>query len=147
MMFYNYMAASFIVRVFLGVLFFAQGFDKVFHIKVHSVIHAFEQPLEDHKLPAWMITWAGVYTSYIELICGFMLIIGLFKSIALYLLGIDLLMVCIAFSIIKPMWDIQFVFPRLILLIALLVMPANWDVISVDYLIGILEFIQKAKSL
>lgn len=147
MIFYNYIAASFIVRVFLGVLFFAQGFDKVFHVKVQNVIQTFEKQMEDYNVSSWMIRWAGVYTSYVELICGLMLIIGLLKSVALYLLGIDLLMVCIAFSIIKPMWDIQFVFPRLILLIALLVMPANWDVISVDYLIGIIEFLQKMRSL
>lgn len=147
MIYYNYVAATFIVRVFLGVLFFAQGYDKVFRVKVHSVIHAFEEPLENHSLPAWLITGAGVYTSYVELICGFMLIIGLLKSIALYLLGIDLLMVCVAFSLIKPMWDLQFVFPRLLLLIASLVMPVNWDVISVDYLIGIVEFITKVKTL
>lgn len=140
---YNYIAVSFIIRVFLGILFFAQGFDKVFRLKVHSVIHTFEQPLEEHKLPAWLITGAGVYTSYAELICGFMLIIGLFKSIALYLLGIDLLMVCVAFSIIKPMWDIQFVFPRLVLLISLLIIPSAWDVISIDHLISLAELLKK----
>ena len=147
MIYYNYIAASFIVRVFLGILFFAQGYDKVFRLKVHSVIHTFEQPMEDHKMPVWIIRWAGVYTSYVELICGFMLIIGLLKSVALYLLGIDLLLVGTAFSIIKPMWDTQFVFARLVLLITLLVLPANWDVISTDYLIGIIELFKKMRSL
>jgi len=145
MIYYNYIIASFIVRVFLGILFFAQGFDKVFRLKVHSVIHAFEHPLEEHKMPAWIIKSAGVYTSYAELICGFLLLIGLMKSIALYLLGLDLLLVCTALSVIKPMWDTQFVLSRLALLITLLLLPPNWDVISIDYLIGMIEFFNKMK--
>ena len=134
-MYYNEIAAAFIVRVFLGIIFFAQGFDKVFNIKVRNVYDAFEYPLHSKHLPSFVLRFASYYTSYIELTGGFLLIIGLFKSYVLYFLGADLLFVAIAFGMINPVWDMQHVFRRLVLLISLLLTPSSWDVISLDHLI------------
>ena len=82
------------------------------------------------------------FTSYVELIGGFFLIIGFLKYYSLYLLGINLLVASFAFSITKPMWDMQFVFPRILLLLFLLIVPSNWDVISVDYWISIIKLLK-----
>ena len=38
----------------------------------------------------------------------------------------------LAFSIMRPMWDLQHVFPRLALLVAVLILPEAWDLISID---------------
>src|SRR5205814_1042862 len=104
-----------ITRIFLGILFFAQGFDKVFNIKVKEVIHTFEYPVHLKHLPAFPLVIAAYFTSYVELICGSLLIIGFIKYYALYLLGIDLLLVAAFFSIFDPLWDMKYIFPRLVL--------------------------------
>lgn len=134
--------AVFIARVFLGLLFFFQGFDAVFNVKLQGVIETIEQPLSLKGVPRSFIIFGAYYTSYIQLIAGFCLIIGFAKYYALYLLGFDLIMASIAFGMVKPMWDMQFVFPRLMLLLFFLVVPSEWDVISVDYIWSIIKFVR-----
>ncbi|MBS1504536.1 MAG: hypothetical protein JST32_20920, partial [Bacteroidetes bacterium] len=65
-------------------------------------------------------------------ICGFLLIIGLFRKYALCLLAVDLLVVSFGHGLLEPIWDLQHVIPRAILLIAILIMPAQWDLWDVD---------------
>ena len=124
--------AILIARIFLGMLFFRQGYDKVINVKVANVIENFELPLLHNYFPRFFLVVTAYFTSYVELIGGLLLIFGLCKYYILYLLGIDLLMVSLAFSLFKPMWDLQHVFPRLALLIFLLVAPASWDTLSLD---------------
>lgn len=127
--------AVFVARVFLGLLFFFQGYDAVFNIKIKGVTEVFLFPLESKGIPKFLIVCGAYFTSYVELIAGLLLIVGFFKYCALYLIGIDLLLVAFAFGLMKPMWDIQYVLPRLILLIFLLVVPIEWDLLSLDHLI------------
>lgn len=127
---------SFVLRVVLGILFFFQGYDKVFKVKVPGVIEFFRQELGSLKVPNFVLVSTAWFTSYAEFLCGGLLIIGLFTNYALYILGLDLIIVTAAFSLIKPMWDMQLLFPRLILLGILLYLPAEWDVISVEYIIS-----------
>ena len=132
---YHTEIAIFIARVFLGLLFFFQGYDAIFNVKIDNIIESFYRPFSAKGIPK-SLTVVGVwFTSYIELIGGLMLVLGLFKYAALYLLGADILIASIGFGIVKPMWDMQFVFPRLILLIFLLVIPTSWDIASIDHLI------------
>lgn len=135
-------AGVLIARVFLGLLFFFQGFDAVFRVKMSGVLETIEEPLARVKVPRFFILFGAYFTSYGELLGGLLLIIGFIKYYALYLLGIDLIIASIAFGIIKPMWDMQYVFPRLALLIFLLVAPSQWDVISVDYVWSVIKFIK-----
>ena len=134
--------AVLIARVFLGFLFFFQGVDAVFNIKLKGVIETIRQPLMEKGVPKFLIVSGAYYTSYVELIAGFCLIIGFAKYYALYLLGIDLLMASVAFGILKPMWDMQFVFPRLALILFFLIAPSEWDVISVDYVWSIIKLVK-----
>jgi putative oxidoreductase len=134
--------AMFIARMFLGCLFFFQGIDAVFNIKVRGVIETIQQPLIDKGIPRFMISFGAYFTSYVELIAGFLLIIGFAKYYALYLLGIDLLIASIAFGVIKPMWDMKYVFPRLALILFFLVAPSQWDMISVDYFWSLIKFVK-----
>lgn len=124
---YAEIIASFTARVFLGLLFFFQGYDKVFNIKISGVVRTFEQPYKQTGLPLFLL-YAGVaVTSFIELAGGILLILGLFKYIALYLLAFDLLIATAGLSLINPMWDLKFSFPRLVILIFLLIIPQEWD--------------------
>ena len=134
--------AVFIARVFLGMLFFFQGVDAVFNIKPSGVLNTIMEPLLQKGVPKFMIVLGAYFTSYVELIAGLCLIVGFVKYYALYLLGLDLLIASIAFGIIKPMWDTQFVFPRLALMLFFLIAPSQWDVISVDYVWSIIKLIK-----
>ncbi len=122
-----------IIRLFLGVLFFLQGYDKVFRVKMSGVIQIFEHPTLMRRIPRWILVSSVYLTSYVELIGGLFLIFGLFKIFALYFLGIDLLIAAIAFTMIEPMWDMRHVFPRFLLLLIALAIPAEWDIISIDW--------------
>jgi putative oxidoreductase len=136
------MDAAFIARVFLGFLFFFQGYDKVFRLGVKQVIETIHVSLSSKGVPK-LFTILGVYfTSYAELICGAFLILGFVKYYCLYLLGFDLLFAAFAFGMIEPVWDMKHIFPRLALLIFLMIIPSQWDVISVDYAWSLIKFIK-----
>ncbi len=124
--------ALLLLRIFIGAVFFFQGYDKVFRVKISGVADAFRYDLETRNLPRPLITSAAFFTSYIELIGGFLLVLGLFKLPVLYLLTVDVVVASVAFSIIKPMWNMQHVFPRLVILMALLLLPQEWDWFTID---------------
>ncbi len=132
---YSHTVIALIARVFLGMLFFFQGYDKVFNVKISGVVGTFDSSYNKTGLPKSFL-WAGAYvTSYLELVGGLMLILGLFKYAALYLLGFDLLLAAVGLSILSPMWELKHAFPRLILLLIVLALPPNWDLWSVDQLL------------
>lgn len=132
---YNEIAAATILRVILGILFFLQGYDKVFRVGIKSVIETFEYPMKSKNIPPFILVLSAYYTSFAELLGGLFLILGFMKNYSLYLLGIDLIMVSTALGMLKPMWDMEHVFPRLVILIALLLIPDSWDILSLDQLI------------
>ena len=126
----------FVLRVILGILFFFQGYDKVFRVKISGVRDFFRTEMIGRNVPGFVLGSSAFLTSYIELISGALLIVGLFKTAALYMLAFDLIIVSGAFSLLKPMWDMQLLFPRLILLAALLYLPEQWDLLSLDHLLA-----------
>lgn len=138
----NQISAAFIARVFLGIIFLLQGYDKVFRLGVKQVVKVIHEPFADKGIPIFFSIAGAYYTSYVELICGAMLIIGFAKYFCLYLLGIDLLFVAFGFSIVEPVWDMKHFFPRLLLILFLLVIPRQWDVISVDHIWSVIAFIK-----
>lgn len=131
----NEAALVFLLRIILGMLFFFQGYDKVFNIKIPGVMESFNYELGTIKINKWILLPTAFLTSYIELIGGVLLIIGFLKTQALYLLGIDLIGVTGAMSMIKPMWNMEAFFPRLVLLSALILLPKDWDLFSIDYML------------
>jgi putative oxidoreductase len=128
-------ALFFILRVILGILFLFQGIDKVFKMGIHKVTSTFQAELGTIIIPKWMLFITAVFSSYVEFVGGILLIVGLFKYYTMYLLGVDLILVTIAFSLIQPVWDMKFVWPRLILLAVLLYLPPQWDTLSLDQLL------------
>ncbi|MBI4944952.1 MAG: DoxX family membrane protein [Bacteroidetes bacterium] len=139
--FYHHeVAAALLARIFLGLLFFFQGIDAVFNIQIRGVLRTIEEPMSKIGVPKFLIITGTWFACYIELIGGFLLIIGFAKYYVMYLLGLDLIIASIALSIMKAMWDMQFIFPRFAILIFLLVIPSDWDVVSVDYVWSIIKF-------
>jgi uncharacterized membrane protein YphA (DoxX/SURF4 family) len=101
-----------------------------------GVIDAFMSDAYRHHITRPLVTLTAYYTSVVELIGGVFLVFGIFTNYALYALGLDLLLVCFAFSFIEPMWDMKHVFPRFILVILLLILPLENHKLSLDYLIN-----------
>ena len=131
--------APFFARVLLGILFLMQGYDKIFHIKITNVVETIKPAYSKLKLPGFVITLGAYFTSYVELICGLFLITGLLKYFSLYLLGIDLLIVSFSMSVMNPVWNMQHVFPRFVLLLFLLIYPAEFDVITMRNLFSLFK--------
>ena len=123
----NRSIALLLMRVVLGILFFFQAYDKIFKLGIENVINTFRQALSGTFLKGRLLDSVVYISSYLEMIGGAMLIAGLWRDQVLYILGADLLAVALIFSLIKPMWDLQFYFPRLVLLITLLLCPHEWD--------------------
>lgn len=122
-------------RMLLGIIFMMQGFGKIFTFTVPKVYDMFFKDFETTILPKWLIWATAYYTSYVEMIFGFLLIIGLFKKYAMYLLAADLLIVSFGHGLMEPIWDLSHVMPRAILLITLFLTPQEWDSYNVDRLI------------
>jgi len=129
-------AGMFFTRALLGVIFLMQGFGKVFLYTLPVVYEKFFKDFETTFLPNWLISATAYYTSYIELIGGFLLIIGLFRKYTLYLLALDLLVVSFGHGLLEPIWDLSHVIPRTMLLLALFFLPREWDRWNLDRFIG-----------
>lgn len=134
---YKLEIAELLVRTFAGILFLFQGYDKLFRIKMPGVIDAFAADANRYHIPRPILSIVAYYTSIVELLGGFFLIAGFLTSYTLYALGIDLVLVSLAFSFMNPMWDMKYVFPRFVLLIVVLIMPENYQLFSVDHLINL----------
>ena len=122
-------------RLLLGLIFFWQGFGKVFSIGISNLYENGFKAYEDTFLPSFLVRFTAYFTSYGELIFGFLLVLGLFRRFSYYGLGIILLVVSFGHGLQTPIWDLQHVFIRSVFLIFLM-MTYNNDTISLD------EFIQ-----
>jgi uncharacterized membrane protein YphA (DoxX/SURF4 family) len=121
------------LRILLGIIFLMQGYGKVFTISVSKLYQIFFAGYEN-MLPKWILLSTAYFTSYIELLGGILLIVGLFKKKVLYLLAINLIIISFGHGLKEPIWDLQHVFPRALLVAALLLLPQEWDRWNMDIL-------------
>ncbi len=132
----NHSIASLTTRLLLGFIFLMQGYGKVFTWGVDKVYHSdFFYPVFKDLLPEFLIQGTAYYTSYVELIGGFMVLIGFKRDYALYALASVLVIVTFGHGLAEPIWDLSHVMYRTILLVTLLILPRDWDKYSVDYLL------------
>jgi uncharacterized membrane protein YphA (DoxX/SURF4 family) len=120
------------LRLLLGFIFLMQGFGKVFKWGVANVYDNFFKETYQDLLPDFLIQFTAYYTSYVELIAGFMLVIGLKRDWALYALASVLVIVTFGHGMTEPVWDLSHVMYRVVLLVTLLLLPKEWDKYSVD---------------
>ncbi len=121
------------IRLLLAIIFFLQGYGKVVTWGVENLYQMdFFKGAYEHLLPDFVIYSTAYYTSYVELIGGFLLLIGWKKNWALYALSSVLIIVSIGHGLIDPIWDLSHVMYRAILLVALLLLPSDWDRFSID---------------
>lgn len=132
---FKYYELELLVRIFCATLFIFQGYDKLFKIGFSGVKEIFYGEADKKRLPHSLVDLLVYYTCLVEFFGGLLLLVGLFHNVALVLLGVDLILVGIAFSIIEPMWDMKHVLPRLILVAMLLAMPDDWSFFSLETLL------------
>jgi len=126
--------ATFMVRVVLGILFFAQGYDKIFKIGINAVVDAASTADMHRVLGKGLLKASVLLSSWVELLAGALLIAGFQKDVALIALSADMIVAGIIFTLIKPMWDMQFYFPRLAMLVFMSIIPPGWDIWSIDWM-------------
>ncbi len=124
------------IRLILGFLFFWQGYGKVFKFGVDNVYNNFFKKTYQELLPDFLVLGTAYFTTFAELIAGFLLIIGLGRDWALYTLAAVLVVVTFGHGMAEPIWDASHVLVRAVFLIPLLLLPKEWDAFSLDYLIG-----------
>ena len=131
----NQQVAILIMRLLLGFIFFFQGFGKVFKFGLENVYQNFFLKSYGNLLPDFLLLFTAYYTSLVELIAGFILIIGFKRDLTLYFLASVLIIVTIGHGIKDPIWDLSHVMYRAILLVSLLLLPKDLDRYSIDFLI------------
>ncbi|HCA82654.1 MAG TPA: hypothetical protein DEP18_02625 [Flavobacteriales bacterium] len=120
-------------RILLGVLLFYQGIDKVFGLGIKRVSETYKQELNKAWIPSWVFPITAHYSSWVELIGGGLLILGLFKVVVLPLIAFDFLLVAMAMSTMSPLWDMRHLFPRVVLLLLVMIVPFMIDIFSLDH--------------
>ena len=110
------------LRLILGFLFFFQGYGKVFKFGVDNVYKNFFKETYDSLLPEFLTYATAYYTSYVELIGGFLLIVGFKRDWALYALASVLVIVTFGHGLAEPIWDVSHVLVRAVFLIPLLLL-------------------------
>ena len=132
---YNLQIAELFLRLFTGILFLFQGYDKLFRLKIPAVTDLFAADAERYYISRPLLNLLAYCSSGVEFLGGLMLIAGFFTNYALYALGVDLLVVSFAFTFLEPMWNMKHVLPRFILVIVILIMPRHYQVFSLDNLL------------
>ncbi|TCI84931.1 DoxX family protein [Tenacibaculum sp. M341] len=131
----NKQIAVLTIRLILGFIFFFQGYGKVYKFGLDSVYQNFFLKSYESLLPDFLLLFSTYYTSLIELIGGFLLIVGFKRDYALYALASVLVIVTFGHGLKDPIWDLSHVMYRTILLVTLLLLPKELDRFSVDFLI------------
>ena len=134
----NNAIAVLLLRTVTGILFFFQGYDKLFNVRINNVVRTFNEPLNKLHIPSFLLIPTIAFSSLIELICGLLLFFGLFTNIVLFFLAGNMIFVALIFSSMKPMWDMQYYFPRIIFIFILLLISPGADIFSIDYLASLI---------
>ena len=134
----NRIIGTLTLRLVLGFIFLMQGYGKVFNYGISNIYKNVFKSYES-QLPSSLVWMTAYYTSFVELLAGLLLVIGLFKNWALYALASVLIIVTFGHGLASPIWDLSHVFPRTVMLVTLLFLPQEWDKWSLD------AFIQSKK--
>lgn len=129
--------AMVLVRLILGLIFLQAGIFKMFKLGPigHAQKYFLVEPYMSSFLPTWTLWLTGVLIPFIELLAGALLIIGFKTREALLALGALLIVVTFGHLLADPLFSFhQHVFPRLVMVVFLLVMSGEEDRYSFDAL-------------
>lgn len=123
-------------RVILGLLFFFQAYDKIIRIKLSNVYLEVSNGTYEKGIPGWFAKFSIFVSSYIELAGGLLLVAGLFTVPVLFVFLAHMVMLVTAFGYLQGVWDMKHVFPRMALMLFLLVIPQSWNRWALDAFFG-----------
>jgi len=128
-------AAAFICRWILGLLFAMAGWWKVFELG--ALEHArrfFVEGFADSWIPAWLLWSLGVVIPWLELAAGALIRIGWQLRRALTAVGLLLIITTYGHALNEPLFDIDgHTFTRLALIVFLLMAGSRGDRTTVDH--------------
>jgi uncharacterized membrane protein YphA (DoxX/SURF4 family) len=128
--------AIFFARCVLGLIFFMAGVYKVFEQGPIGHAKQWFLPYSDTFLPVWSLWAMGVTIPFVELIGGALVLIGFKVRWGLIGLGCVLTIVTFGHLLKEPLYSFSdHVFPRTVLLLFILAMPAEADRLSIDRLL------------
>jgi len=129
--------AVFFARMVLGLIFFMAGVWKVFELGPAGHVRRFFLPFQDTFLPVWSLWIVGVAIPFVELIAGGLILVGWRIREALVALGIVLVVVTFGHLLQQPLYAFhEHVIPRLALVLFVLLMPQEFDRLSLDHLLA-----------
>lgn len=127
--------ARFFARWVLGLIFFMAGVMKVFDMT--AIEHArryFVSGFADMWIPVWLLWMIGFLIPFVELVAGAFMCLGLRVKNSGIALGFVLIIVTYGHLLKEPLYDTtSHIFPRLVLLYLVLMVPRSRDVLSVDH--------------
>jgi len=137
--------AVLLARGVLGLIFFMAGVFKVFTMGPMAHAHKwFVDPYAQTFLPTWSLWLTGVTIPFVELIGGFLMIVGFRVREASYGLGAVLLIVTFGHLLAEPLYEFHtHVIPRLALLLFVLAAPAGWDRYALDAVLARRRAVQR----
>jgi uncharacterized membrane protein YphA (DoxX/SURF4 family) len=125
--------AALFARLVLGLIFFMAGVYKVFRLTPVGHVEKWFLPYRDTFLPVWSLWAVGLAIPFVELSAGALLLLGWRMREAFLALGAVLLIVTFGHLLAEPLYPFhEHVFPRLALLLFLLVLPREEDRFSLD---------------
>lgn len=125
--------AVFFARGVLGFIFFMAGVYKVFTMTPVGHVQKWFLPYSDTFLPVWSLWTVGLTIPFVELVGGALVLIGWSTRVALIALGFVLVIVTFGHLLKEPLYPFhEHVFPRLALLLFILMVPPEADRYSID---------------
>ena len=126
--------ANLFARGILGLLFFMTGWFKVFTLgPLGHARQFFISDFSESWIPLWLLWALGATIPFVELGGGLLLLVGFQVRRVLVVMGILLLAVTYGHLLKQPFFDITVhILPRTVLLLVLLLLPAESDRWSLD---------------
>lgn len=118
------------VRVIIGCLSFQLGMFKLFIDGLPSQMKWFETL--EVWFPMWLLWGTNIYAAVVEFVAGLMVVFGIKRDWALWAILSVLVIVNFGHGLEAAAWDIQQLVFRTAMIVALLILPAEWDVLRLD---------------
>ena len=110
--------AVFFARVVLGLIFGMAGYWKCFVLTPTGHVQRFFLPYADTWIPLWLLWTAGIIIPIVELVAGWLLVVGFRTREALVALGFVLVTVTYGHLLKEPLYSFTgHVVPRLALVV------------------------------
>lgn len=134
----GWMWAIFTARWVLGLIFLMAGWWKCFQLT--PIGHAeqyFIGQFADTWIPLWLLWALGTSIPVLELVAGALVCLGLARIPAYVVVAAILVTVTYGHLLLEPLFSItSHIFPRLALLLFILVAPRRHDILALDHLVA-----------